>query len=250
MVQLIIVGILMVLPWCAWSEQAARIKLYTYHDKPPYIVSLKEKSGLYFDIVRLLNEFHDDVQYQLVFRPKTRIRSELEQEQLNGAVLGVNPAWFGDNDQIKYLWSDPLFYDTDEFVSSVKRPFEYKNPTSLHGKRYGGVQGYFYPKLHDAEKLEKLQRVDAKSEKALLELVLKQQVDFAVVSRPTYFYFARKHGWWTSLALSHQAHQKYYRAVLVPKKYKNKLGTLLSTTNSIGFKKHMKQLVSSYHISE
>ncbi|KZN30745.1 hypothetical protein N474_23775 [Pseudoalteromonas luteoviolacea CPMOR-2] len=250
MQQLIIIGIFMLAPWYAWGEQIERVKLYTYHDKPPYIMELKDSSGLYFDIVRLLNEFHDDVQYQLVFRSKTRIREELEKGQLEGAVLGVNPVWFGDNDQIKYLWSDPLFYDTDEFVSSVKRPFDYLNPTSLHGKRYGGVQGYFYPKLHDAEKLEKLERIDASNEKALLELVLKQQIDFAVVSRPTFFYYARKHGWWTSLYLSHQAHQKYYRAILVPKKHKDKLGNLMKTTNSIGFKKHMKQLVSSYHISE
>ncbi|MCF2857154.1 transporter substrate-binding domain-containing protein [Pseudoalteromonas sp. SMS1] len=248
--QLIIIGIFMWIPWTTWGEQANRINLYTYHDKPPYIMDLKDKSGLYFDIVRLLNEFHDDVQFQLVFRSKNRIRAELEKDTLIGAVLGVNPIWFGDNDQTVYLWSDPLFYDTDEFVSSVKRPFDYENPTSLHGQRYGGVQGYFYPKLHDAEKLEKLERVNVENEKALLELVLKQQIDFAVVSRPTFFYYARKHGWWTSLYLSHQSHQKYYRAILVPKRSKNSLRALLETTSSIAFKKHMKQLVSSYHIAD
>ncbi|ESP92112.1 hypothetical protein N483_07225 [Pseudoalteromonas luteoviolacea NCIMB 1944] len=232
------------------GAQPERLNLYTYHDKPPYIESLTAKKGLYFDIVNLLNEFQPNIKYELVLLTKEQIRQALDRDRLEGAVLGVNPAWFGDIELQKFIWSDPLFYDTDEFVSSIKTPFEYHDQTSLHGKKYGGVEGYFYPKLAEAERREKLTRVNAKSEKQLLELILQQQLDFAVVSRPTFFYFAKKNGWWTSLSLSHQAHQKYYRALLVPKSQKQKFTQLLNTTGSIGFKKYMKELVSSYHIAD
>ncbi|WP_052262233.1 transporter substrate-binding domain-containing protein [Pseudoalteromonas luteoviolacea] len=250
LLKLFVLGVFALLSLSVKSAQIERLSLYTYHNKPPYIESLADKKGLYFDIVNLLNEFQPNLQYKLVFMSKEQIRQRLERDTLAGVVLGVNPQWFGDIEQQRFIWSDPLFYDTDEFVSSIKKPFEYLSQASLHGKKYGGVEGYFYPKLAEAERREKLTRVDASSEKELLELILQQQLDFAVVSRPTFFYFAKKNGWWTSLSLSHQAHQKYYRAILVPKSNKAQFTPLLNTTNSLGFKKYMKELVSSYHISE
>ncbi|MCF6438663.1 transporter substrate-binding domain-containing protein [Pseudoalteromonas luteoviolacea] len=250
LLKLFVLGVFALLSMSVKSEQLERLSLFTYHNKPPYIESLADKKGLYFDIVNLLNEFQPKLQYELVLMSKEQIRQQLERNTLAGAVLGVNPLWFDDVDQQKFVWSDPLFYDTDEFVSSIKKPFDYQSQASLHGKKYGGVEGYYYPKLAEAERREKLTRVDAKSEKELLELILQQKLDFAVVSRPTFFYFAKKNGWWTSLSLSHQSHQKYYRAILIPKDNKYQFGPLQKTTGSLPFKKYMKELVSSYHIPE
>ena len=64
------------------------------------------------------------------FVPRKRINRLLAAGKLDGMVLGVNPNWFGDPQKQKYLWSSPIMYDTDEFVSHADQAFEYIHPVS------------------------------------------------------------------------------------------------------------------------
>ena len=93
-----------------------RVNVYSYHLMPPYMVDEQSKSGLYYDFIKMLNEYSDNYTFNLIYIPRKRLDYLLKQNALTGAVIGVNPKWFRDNNRVKYLWTDPIMSDKDVFV--------------------------------------------------------------------------------------------------------------------------------------
>ncbi|RRS07820.1 ABC transporter substrate-binding protein [Pseudoalteromonas sp. J010] len=230
------------------AYSALQQTLYVYHNKPPYITDLDAREGLYFDIVRLINSHATELQFDLRFIPRKRLDKLLQEAQLPGFILGVNPAWFGDIKKQKYLWSSPLMYDTDEFVSHIEHPFEYYHPSSLSGNLVGTIAGYYYRYLDQKNEYSKVQRVDVNSEEALLEMVLKKRVNVAIVSRSTTEYLATKNGWKEVFYFSQNPHETYYRAIMAPESLKAEFTLLQHALDSELFKKQLVTLLKSYHL--
>lgn len=227
---------------------AERMNIFVYHNKPPYIVNLAEQQGLYFDFVALLNASQSHTRYKLIYLPRRRIERDLNEQTLNGAVLGVHPVWFKDPDKTRYLWSEPLMYDTDEFVSCAENPFEYNGLASMSNKKFGGILGYHYFRTVKPVSTGVLERVDANSEEGLLELALRERVDFAIVSRSTLNYFIKKNRWQEHFHLSKQPHESYYRAMLAPPQLQSQFERLATTLNEASFRSKLTQLLSRYQI--
>ncbi|QTL34693.1 ABC transporter substrate-binding protein [Pseudoalteromonas viridis] len=225
-----------------------RLNIYVYHNKPPYITNQTEQRGLYFDLVTLLNGAQSHTRYKLVYLPRRRIERDLNEQTLDGVVLGVHPVWFKDPDKTRYLWSEPLMYDTDEFVSCAGTPFEYIGASSMQNKKFGGIFGYHYFRTVEPVKSGSLERVNANSEEGLLELALRERVDFAIVSRSTLNYFIKKNRWQNHFYLSKQPHESYYRAILSPRQLQPQFERLSELLNDSALRIKLAQLMTSYQV--
>lgn len=198
------------------NSNAQLISAYTYHLKPPYIIDLESETGLYFDFVDYLSQKVPGFQFHLTYLPRKRLDIYLERNQLNGIIVGVNPAWFKDREEKKYFWTPKIFDDRDDVVSNIQSPLEYQGPESLFGKTIGGVLGYYYFGINEAVGAGKVSREDANSERALLEMIYHKRVTAGIVSNATFNYLVVKHGWQGRFHLSQQPHDLYTRHVLVP----------------------------------
>ncbi|RZQ55084.1 hypothetical protein C1E23_00685 [Pseudoalteromonas phenolica] len=117
-----------------------KVFIYIYHLKPPYIEQLELETGLYFELVELFNLHQSKFQFIPQFVPRKRLNREIENNTLDGIILGVHPVWFKDKKQEKFLWTQPILCDQDEFVSPKSNPFEYTSKDSLTNKNIGGVR--------------------------------------------------------------------------------------------------------------
>lgn len=170
------------------------IYLYTYHKKPPFIIDVNAKQGLYFDIADALSQLSDRYKFETVFVPRKRLNVLVENKQLDGLVMGVLPVWFKDKKESKYLWSQGFYPDRDEFVSLQTNPFQYGGKSSLQGKIVGSVAGHYYREINEGVKAGDLQRVDTVGELQVLQLIEKQRVDFGLVSQSVFKYLKKNLG--------------------------------------------------------
>ncbi len=200
---------------------AAQIKpkmtVYAYHLQPPLIIDIDNQTGLYFDFVRQLNKLSDNYQFELAFVPRKRLEAMLQRDEMTGVLLGVNPKWFKDKAEQKYLWTSTVFTDRDEIVSLKATPLEYQSPNSLKGKVIGGVRGFYYAGINELVARGKVSRVDTAGEAALLTMLTKGRVDAAIIGRSMYDYLVKGSGLGNTFHLSEKPHDSYNRRVLVPK---------------------------------
>lgn len=173
----------------AQAQQVSNIVyLYTYHNKPPFIVNKEKEVGLYYDLAEYLSERDKERTYVTVYLPRKRLDRMIDTGYLDGAVIGVSPVWFNDVNQTRFLWLGPLYEDRDEFVSLSATPFEFRGPDSLVGKIVAGVAGYYYFGINEAVNRRVLDRIDTIGERQVLELIAKKRADFGIVSQSVFTY--------------------------------------------------------------
>ncbi len=202
----------------AWQAAAKEvIKVYTYHLKPPFVVREATKSGLYFDALSYFNKKNGSYQFELRYLPRRRLDLLVNEGKLDGLVIGVNPIWFDDQHEKRYLWTTPLIHDVDEIVSTKSRAFEYAGLNSLAGLRVGLVLGYYYFGVSEMALANQIKRDDASSEDHNFKKLLADRIDVAIISRSNHD-FVMKHqpelrG---QFYLSAKPHDSYDRRILLP----------------------------------
>jgi len=192
------------------------VLVYAYHLKPPFIVDMAREKGIYYDFSSYINARNGPFDFQTIFVPRKRVEHFLANNQLDGIVIGVNPTWFDDNDENKYLWTPALLLDQDEFVSLIHKPIVYTGAESLVGRTLGGVLGFYYFAVNDYIKQGLITRVDTIGEKEVLQMLLKGRADVGIVSRSTFNYLIPRTGWNNKFFLSPKPHETYARRILVP----------------------------------
>lgn len=187
------------------------VYLYTYHKKPPFIVSQVEQQGFYYDLAKLLSEQSDKFNFKAIYVPRKRLDVMVLRENFDGLVVGVSPAWFKDKEEKKFLWTQGFFSDRDEFVSLTSSPFEYSDSESLKGKVIGSVAGYYYFGVNEGVRNGDIQRVNTVGELEVLKLIEKQRVDVGLVSNSVFKYL-RKAGVVNNVFhFSKQPHDEFLR---------------------------------------
>ncbi|CAH9051725.1 hypothetical protein PSECIP111951_01629 [Pseudoalteromonas holothuriae] len=233
----------------SFAKQA--VSIYAYHLKPPYIIDSEEEVGLYFDLTTLLNKYQQGFLFKLEYMPRRRLNRDIEQNSLDGLIMGVNPVWFRDRQQKKFAWSVPFMNDRDEFVSHVKTPFEFKGPVSLYNKAVGGVRGYHYFQVAPVIRIEKATLVETGSELQLLEMIVKQRLDVAVISRATVNFFVAQHEYWQKdVYFSELPHESYSRAIVATKQMRDVIKSINEVMKVPAFVQELQQLLAQYHITE
>ncbi len=202
----------------AGSAAAAEIKLYAYHLKPPYIIDAEKGSGLYFELAKRLNQLQTKHRYKTVFLPRKRLESLLEQDQLDGLVLGVNPHWFNDASQHRYAWSHSWIKDRDIVISRSDQPVAYSRPDSLIGKRVGMSLGYYYFGVSELADKGQLTRDNSPNESVTLDKLVKGQVDAMIITQRTLNHLYKQHPEYVGkLFTASVPHDTYERMILLPK---------------------------------
>jgi len=200
------------------------IKVYTYHDKPPYVINEANthniQSGIYLELVSYLNRFDKVNQYSLSYMPRVRLESLLKEERLKGIVIGVNPLWFGDKQRKKYLWSEAFMDDKDIFLVNSNSSLDYKQTDDLVGLTIALERGTYYKGVTELIKQEKMTLAATNSSQQNLNMVAHHRADITIMSQLTANYFFN-HGYQRSLfKIFPQAHDHFQRFILIPKSMK------------------------------
>ncbi|MCI2284659.1 hypothetical protein L3081_16275 [Colwellia sp. MSW7] len=138
----------------SYAQEKVNVDMYVYHLQPPYALNTATKTGMFFDFADYINSKTERYHFTIVYVPRKRIGSMLKDGKLNGVLLGVNPLWFNDINETKFLWTGSFSEDQDEVVSSVDNSIEYTGADSLSGKVMAGVRGFYY--LVSVKKLTKV----------------------------------------------------------------------------------------------
>ncbi|MFZ6873489.1 substrate-binding periplasmic protein [Undibacterium sp. Di27W] len=193
------------------------IKVYSYHLKPPLILDQATGRGLYNDMLSYLNKENTGYRFELIYLPRRRLDLLVNSGQLDGLVIGVNPVWFNDKEEQKFLWTLPVMNDIDEVVSSKNRPFEFTGAKSMNGMRIGLVLGYYYFGVNELIAEGKILRDDASSEEHSFRKLMAGRIDAAIISRSNYDYEMKNHPELQGLFhISKNPHDQYDRQILIP----------------------------------
>ena len=213
---LLFVIFFLIFPVAAVAAEKEHVDVYVYHLKPPFNINNTYELGLHFDFSTYLNSKSDKYHFETIFVPRKRIEIMLDSNKLNGILLGVNPVWFKDKAETKYLWTSNIYQDQDEVVSLAERAIEYTGPKSLTGKVLGGVRGFYYFGVNEQVSQGNIIRQDTVGEYELLQMIMLKRVDIGIVSRSTLEYLVKAKNWQGKFYLSKQPHDKYQRRILVP----------------------------------
>ena len=197
------------------EDKRINVIIYTYHSKPPYIIDFDNKKGSYFDVVRHLNAQQGNYQFSLKYIPRKRLDLYLADPMFTGGVIGVKPSWFNDEKQEKFLWTNVIFTDRDEFISLKSTTFEYQGESSLHHKVIAASRGFVYKTLDELVKQGYTQRLDAATESAVYELIIKGRVDAGIISRASLATFIEKGSVEIPIHISKQPHDVFKRRMLI-----------------------------------
>ena len=244
--KLLILLILLAFSGSALSQAKQIVTAYSYHLKPPLIVDLATQRGLYFDLLDYLNQTNQQYHFELVFVPRKRIERMLDSGTFDGILLGVNPIWFKDKEEEKYLWTSRVFTDRDEIISLKNTPLEYSDSASIQDKVFGGVRGFYYFGINELIKDKKALRVDTVNEVELFTMLMHKRIDVAVVSRSTYDYLVRLNQWQDEFHLSRKPHDIFDRRILVPKSHTNIFEHIVPFIDNLQYDKSWQARLNSY----
>lgn len=193
-----------------WS---ATFDIYSYHSDPPFRLN-NQTTDLSRAWVQQFNELHDDVKLNLVFisRPELNKRLEAKQPYL---ILWANPIWFASRDsQVKA--SEPIFWDSDIWISLEKNKVTYAQPRDLIGKTIGGREGYFYKGVNALVKEGKINRVNQRQDYDNYQALMAGRIQAFVMSRSSFLFWKGTQAVDTQpLYIAMSAHDAYTRHVLV-----------------------------------
>ena len=198
------------------STAAEQIPIWSHYDSPPFGVS-EDKSDLTNFLARYLSN-NSDGKWTFVakYLPRARLNKYLEEKQ-KGIAIWANPVWFGDKDEKRYDWTNSVVQGKNEIVSLQDSPVPYQEPSSLSGKRFGGVRGHRYIGIDDLVKSGKINRKDSTAfEKNFLKL-LNKRVDVILIPRGELFYLMKKNKAEDMVFIASKPHHVYERKVLVTK---------------------------------
>ncbi len=201
------------------------IKVYTYHDKPPYVIFGQEsntiQAGIYLELVNHLNANssanNDGLRYELSFLPRVRLESQLKTQQLDGIVIGVNPLWFGDSTKQKYLWSNTFMDDKDIFLVNSDSTIEFQQASDLKGLTIALGRGTYYKGISELIKQGKIKAASTNSSQQNLDMLAYQRADITIMSELTANYFFNNGYPRSSFKILAKPHDTFQRSLLIPK---------------------------------
>ncbi len=193
-----------------------RVAMYTYHTHPPFITGKQE--GLTLDLAKYLTEKSDGrFVFQVVSVSRPRLNMVLEKTDPI-VVPWVNPVWFKDLDETRYLWSkNVLMEDANGIISHRDRSLIYEGPSSLSGLRFGGIRGHNYTGIDDfIRNSETTRRVNADNHVANFQKLKKGRIDVTLTPESAARYLIKEHSLSEDLYLSPKPHSRYSRRMMVP----------------------------------
>lgn len=209
----------------ALALAAEPLTLFSYQQKPPYVIEAENGQGLYFELAEQLNARLPQYRFTVRELPRNRIDHLLARHTLEGLVVGASPDWFPD--AAHYLWTEPFIDDANLLVSRGAGINSVLSLNQLNGLRVGLVRGHRYPELESLIEARQIIREDGVSEKTNLLRLSRGWIDATVVGKRTLdFYFNEQRGLRREVHVAQPPIYRYRRHILVPAAYAPMLPSL------------------------
>jgi ABC-type amino acid transport substrate-binding protein len=233
------------------ASAQSTVPAYNTYQSVPYMLE-GQSGGLAADLVNYLNS-KGKFNLELQNMPRERLNEEvLSKPGFKGVVLFLNPAFVGDTDKKKYLWTPAIMNDKNEVISSLTKKVEYSNPDSLKGLRFSGIRGNKYAGLEDKFGKD-IQRTDVNNELQILKLVANDRSDVAIMASSSYNYLMKTHGATDGLTgklfASSVPHAKFDRFMFVSNSDAALAKELSAITASMASDPAWKAILSKYSLN-
>ncbi|SCA57355.1 putative ABC-type amino acid transport/signal transduction systems, periplasmic component/domain [Candidatus Terasakiella magnetica] len=228
----------------SYAEAAKEVKIYTYHTHPPFIIS--NETGLTHDLAKFLTN-KSDGQYKFTVSPSSRPRvNKVITGKKLAIVPWVNPAWFKDKAETKYLWSaETLLNDGNSILSTKVKPVMYDGAKSLEGMIFGGLHGHNYPDIDPyIEKGGNIRRVNSDNHLDNLEKLINGDIDCMLMPTSSAHFEKSQNAHYKNIFIAPKKHSSYKRRILVINHHKE-LKAFLDQTLA-NHRNEWKTLVSPY----
>lgn len=241
--------------WSSWAAET--LNVYTYHDKPPYFShadSQHESSQaettnpqLYRAFIDLINSKQDVWKLELTHLPRKRLDLQIKGDQINGAVMGVNPLWFNDRSKQRYLWSAGFMHDTDVVVVSRDKPIPYQHPDDLTGKTLALQRGLYLWGITEQAAAGNIQILETTSDIQNLKLVTLGRVDATIMSRLTLRHFQRTDAANNQLMALPEPHDRFARHLMFTRQALRAFEQLAPTIDAVSNSAEWQEQLYSYY---
>jgi polar amino acid transport system substrate-binding protein len=211
-----LVGVLFGLLSCAIAQARTEITVFTYNDRPPFVVDKAKQEGLEYRLVQWLNKQGAQYHFTLKVVSGPEAKEMVANKDLKGVLMGVSPAWFNEEVRTTWLWTPPVLWDRDVIISLNPIKIENTGPSALDGRTFAGVKGFFYPGIMDAIKEGKIHRTDTESEIASLEMVAARKAEVTIVSEWTLLYAQLRLLMDGDFYMAGKPFEEFERKILVP----------------------------------
>lgn len=195
---------------------AGPVTIYTYHNHPPFV--LEAGKGLSYDLAEYLNRKGKGTNFKIEVVTRPQLDKLLAAPDFNGVVAWIAPEWVKDKEKSTYLWTSPVMEDANVILSSTKTRLEYKDPSSLKGKNFGGIAGHKYGGIDDLVTAGAIKREDADKERNNLRKLEAGRIDATLLPRSTANYLLTEMELGSKLYVAPTPQSSYSRLILVPKK--------------------------------
>jgi len=205
----------------AWAQAQTEVTIYTYNDRPPFIIDKAKGDGLEYRLVTWLNkESKGAYHFTLKVVPGNEAKAMAGRDDFQGLLFDINDHWVSPETRAKVLWTPPVLFDRQLVISPGKKRIAFAGTSSLEGHTFAGVKAYFYPAITDLVAAGRITRTDTESEVASLKLVDAGKVDFAIVSEWTLMYEQLRAGLEGDFYTADKPFETVERYILVPKALK------------------------------
>ncbi|MEH6631542.1 MAG: transporter substrate-binding domain-containing protein [Halopseudomonas aestusnigri] len=190
------------------------IPFLTYHIGEPFIVNTETRLGLTYELADALSKRSDG---RFIFEVTPLPRLELNKRLIQDpkvVIPWVNPAWFGDINQTKYLWTKGYMEDSNSIISSPTNPIEYSGPPSLKGLTVAGQEGAKWVGLDTLVEDGRIKRVNTINYWETMRMVYFEKVDAGLLPTPIAKYLLAKRKLAGQIHFSSEPHSQFLRHLL------------------------------------
>ena len=197
------------------SQSPQVISLNTYHTHPPFII--EDSKGLSYDLAAYLTA-KSEGQYEFIVKCMSRPRvNKTLAEQKNGIVAWVNPVWFKDVEETKFMWTKGAFMeDGNSIISHREKKVVYEGPYSLDGMVFGGLHGHVYQGIDEyIATSNKLVRVNAENHIDNFRKLAKRRIDATLTPTSGALYLINRENLGDTLYISPKQHSRFMRKAII-----------------------------------
>lgn len=232
-----------------------KVQVYTYHEKPPYFIhenkiTQSTQHGIYQDFVNYLNAEQSNIRYELRFMPRLRLESQLTKEKLDGIIIGVNPLWFKDKEQTKYLWTNAIMKDKDMFLVNSESNINFSKTEEFIGLTFVLARGSYYKGITELAKQKKIKMSVTNNAQQNLDMLSHHRADVTIMSELTANYFFNKEYPREKFRILSTPHDTFERMILIPRSQKHLHQELSIIVEKAALDKTWQDTLEKWHVTE
>ncbi len=230
------------------AKTLVRVGVY---DFPPYVqVNGKQLSGFTSQLLAALNQTQQQYHFTPVLTTAMRRHQDFQQG-LFDALFFEDADWGWNQRNIALQQSAPFASDEEVFIALLSHAQSQYWFNDLSGKTIAGILGYHYNLANYQTAPELLanqyQLVSVTDHDISIELVIKQRVDLAIVTRSFLFqYLNRRPQYRKTLIISERVDQRYQHQILLHPEHPLPINTLHQWVYELLQKPEFNQVFSEY----